>query len=267
MVRTFVAEPLFDPWETYSVPDFPMGALPRVVADFVDTQASLIGCDANGIAVASIAAMGGALDHRFGLKIMSNGSWWASPRLWVLLAGDPSRKKTPAINAALHELETVQGEAYEAWEKAVVDHKAAGLPENEEPPKPPRHVIGDITIEKLGEILSRQARGLLVKRDELSGWIGSMERYAGRSGGAADRAFWLQAYDGGRYTVDRIGRGEKHIANLSVSFVGASSLSAWPKCTTSRRTGCCSGLSPSCCARPAFRSTGRRATRPRHSPA
>jgi hypothetical protein len=47
-----------------------------------------------------------------------------------------------------------------------------------------------------------------------------MERYSGKGGGASDRAFWLQAYDGGRYTIDRIGRGEKHVANLSVSLIG-----------------------------------------------
>jgi hypothetical protein len=219
-VDRFVADPLFDPWETYAVPDFPLSTLPLAVANFVTTQANLIGCDLSGIAMSAITTMGAAIDHQFGLKIMRHGSWWASPRLWVLLAGRPSEKKTPAINVAVRSLEEIQGDAYDGWERAVAEHKAAGLPEADEPARPARHVIGDITVEKLGEILSRQKRGLLVKRDELSGWIGSMERYAGRGGGASDRAFWLQAYDGGRYTIDRIGRGEKHIANLSVSLVG-----------------------------------------------
>jgi hypothetical protein len=39
-------------------------------------------------------------------------------------------------------------------------------------------------------------------------------------GGRADRAFWLKAYDGGRYRVDRIKRGENVIPNLSVSVMG-----------------------------------------------
>ena len=218
-VDRFASEPIFDPWDRYAVPDFPLDTLPPAMRSFVESQSDLIGCDQNALAMASLAAISGALDHRFGLKVMRHGSWWASPRLWVLLAGDPSSKKTPAINAAMRALEGIQGEAYEQWERAVAAHKADDLPE--EPPKPPRHVIGDITVEKLGEILGRQARGLLAKRDELSGWIGAMERYSGRNGGgASDRAFWLQAYDGGRYTVDRIGRGEKHIANLSVSLIG-----------------------------------------------
>ena len=216
----FVAEPLFNPWETYAVPDFPLHVLPPIVAEFVISQASVIGCDPNGVAMAALGAMSGALDHQFGLKLMRHGSWWASPRLWILLAGEPSRKKTPALNAPLHELEVIQGKAFEAWSKEVEAHKAAGLPEDEEPPRPVRLVIGDTTTEKLADILGRQNRGVLVKRDELSGWIGSMERYSGKGGGAADRAFYLQAYDGGRHTIDRIGRGEKFVANLSVSLIG-----------------------------------------------
>ena len=40
----------------------------------------------------------------------------------------------------------------------------------------------------------------MVKRDEISGWIGSMEKYGGKGGGLSDRAFWLKAYDGGTPT-------------------------------------------------------------------
>ena len=110
------------------------------------------------------------------------------------------------------------------YEAALCDYKAAREAGNKKvkKPKPPaRYVVWDCTIEKLGEILSRSEHGLLVKRDEFAGWIGQMEKYSGTSRGAgADRAFWLQAFDGGPYTVDRIGRGETHIRNLSVSLLG-----------------------------------------------
>ena len=46
-----------------------------------------------------------------------------------------------------------------------------------------------------------------MKRDEIAGWIGSMEKYSGSKAASADRAFWLQAYDRGPFTVDRIGAG------------------------------------------------------------
>jgi hypothetical protein len=62
-------------------------------------------------------------------------------------------------------------------------------------------------MESLQDILSNQDRGIGVVRDELAGWIGSLEKYASGKGGAADRAFALQSYNGGAHVVDRIGPG------------------------------------------------------------
>jgi len=61
---------------------------------------------------------------------------------------------------------------------------------------------------------------LLIKRDELTGWIGEMDRYNNAMHASSDRAFWLKAWDGGHYHYDRINRGELFIENLSVSILG-----------------------------------------------
>ena len=98
--------------------------------------------------------------------------------------------------------------------------KKSGEPAPAAPDRPCRYVVNDTTIEKLGELLARSPRGLMVKRDELAGWISSMERYGGKGSAGSDRAFWLQAFDGGGYSVDRISRGELYIQNLSVSLLG-----------------------------------------------
>jgi hypothetical protein len=138
-----------------------------------------------------------------------------APRLWTLLVGDPSRKKTPIINDVTRPLEQHQNNVRLSYEAALRDYEAAkkkkvGNKSIEEPNRPPRFVVWDTTTEKLGEILSRSERGLLVKRDEFSGWIGGMEKYTSARGVGADRGFWLQAYDGGPFAVDRIGRGETY---------------------------------------------------------
>src|SRR4029453_13649452 len=57
-------------------------------------------------------------------------------------------------------------------------------PPPEPPSPPPRFVTSDTTPEKLGELLARSSRGILVKRDEVAGWIGGMEKYGGSRGGA-----------------------------------------------------------------------------------
>ena len=58
----------------------------------------------------------------------------------------------------------------------------------------------------------------MCEQDELSGWFGNMDRYTGKGGG--DRAFWLQAFNGGSYSVRRVGRGIAQVSNLSISLVG-----------------------------------------------
>jgi hypothetical protein len=174
------------------------------------------------MAMAVLATFSGALSHRFAIRMMRNGGWYENPRLWVLLAGDPSQKKTPVFNAATSPVVEQQDYLWRQHEAKLREHervKANG--ENVTEPAPPeRLVVSDVTIEKLADILARSERGVLVKRDEVAGWIGGMEKYASGRGSTVDRSFWLQAFDGGPYHVDRIKRGETYIRNLSVSLIG-----------------------------------------------
>jgi hypothetical protein len=211
---------LFDPWQRFSAPAFPLVILPPTIRHFVATQSEVIGCDRSALAMSCLAALSGAIDHRFALKIMRHGDWWSSPRLWVLLVGDPSIKKTPIINATTGEMDRLQADEWIRYQNDKKDYEAAGGdPDNFRPP-PPRYTAYDVTTEKLGVILAGQDRGILIKRDELAGWIGQMEKYTTGRGSFADRAFWLKAYDGGPFTVDRVSRADIRINNLSVSILG-----------------------------------------------
>ena len=91
--------------------------------------------------------------------------------------------------------------------------------EEEDAPKPVRRrfITNEPTVEKLGELLSENPNGVLVCRDELTGWLQLMER-EGRDG---ERAFYLEAWNGtGRFTYDRIGRGTVDIEAACVSVLG-----------------------------------------------
>ena len=80
-----------------------------------------------------------------------------------------------------------------------------------------RYIVNDGTVEKLGELLNANPRGLLLKRDELMGLLCSLDK----SGHEADRAFYLEAWAGnGAFTYDRIGRGTIHIPALTLSLIG-----------------------------------------------
>ncbi len=69
-------------------------------------------------------------------------------------------------------------------------------------------VVNDATVEKLGELLNQNPNGLLLFRDELSGFLRLMDR----PGHENDRGFYCEAWNGtGAYTYDRFGRGTLRI--------------------------------------------------------
>jgi putative DNA primase/helicase len=69
----------------------------------------------------------------------------------------------------------------------------------------------------LGEILNANPDGILVFRDELTGWLRSLDK----DGRETDRAFYLEAWNGsGSYDYDRIGRGNVYIEAACVSILG-----------------------------------------------
>jgi hypothetical protein len=81
-----------------------------------------------------------------------------------------------------------------------------------------RYKTEDATVEKISELLLENPRGILVHRDELSGWLRNLHKQ-GREG---DRSFYLESWNGtGSFDVDRIGRGSQHIPALCLSILGS----------------------------------------------
>jgi hypothetical protein len=172
--------------------------------------------------------------------------WAEPPAIWTMCIGLPSAGKSPAIDAVLQPLRKAEkpmrdvAEAQRAvWaEKAELakvadatwrDAVKAALKKGAKPPdRPescnagpephmPRLVVSDGTIERFGAILARQPRGILQMRDELAGWLEGMQRYGG---GGTDRPFWLEAFGGRSFTVERVGRGPLTIDRLTIGVVG-----------------------------------------------
>ncbi len=88
-----------------------------------------------------------------------------------------------------------------AWKR---DKDATGEPpEKPDPPQAERFIVSDTTVEALAPILLANPRGLLLARDELAGWIGSFDRYAGKGKAGADSANWLSMFNADSIIVDR----------------------------------------------------------------
>jgi hypothetical protein len=212
-----------DLWGKFEPPTLPRGVLPDVIERFAFEQGRDMGADMAGIAVSALAVCAAAIPDKIKLQVKRhNKGWLESARIWVGVIGPPSTMKSPVMAAAARPLRRIDAELARQYaeEKARYD----ALPKEEKAlNKPPKHVrvmLQDTTIEAAQEVLKDSPDGVLCYQDELSGWFGSMEKYSSAKGGARDRAFWLEAYNGGQYAVNRIGRGSTYIDPLSVSLLG-----------------------------------------------
>ena len=226
--------------------------LPQALAEFVLDEADRMPCAPDYIAAALIVSLGSVIGARCAIKPKRRDDWIVTPNLFGGIVGDPSSKKSPALGTVtrfLDRLEAKEAEnledakkvyaaemaAYEAHQaaiKATMKKAAAGKGDSDkmalavndlqaiEPPEEPhqrRYKSNDSTVEKLGDLLTKNPQGLLVFRDELIGLLASWEK-EGREG---DRAFYLEGWNGtGSFNIDRIARGSLHIKNLCLSVFG-----------------------------------------------
>jgi Protein of unknown function (DUF3987) len=195
-----------------------------------------------------IVSLGSVIGSQIRIRPKRRDDWTVTPNLWGAIIGRPGVMKSPAIAEpmrALHplikEAEAEHSDALREWElsKEIAEakrlarrdklKKAARNGQNLEAfrddpqeveqnePTERRYIVNDTTVEKYGELLNQNPNGLLILRDELSGWLRSLddERRAN------DRAFFLEAWNGdGSYVYDRIGRGTIKIKNVTTSIFG-----------------------------------------------
>jgi putative DNA primase/helicase len=225
-------------------------ALPSVLRAYVQDIAERMQCPPDFPAVACVAMIGAAIGRKVGIRPKRADNWTAIANQWAMIVGKSGIMKSPAMSAALAPLRQMQAQAFEAHKAAVQDYevtaklakinadaadtKARALAKDgkeaqalatlkagqsqEAAPTARRYIINDTTVEALAETLEENENGILVDRDELAGWLRSLDK----EGQQEARAFYLTAADGDKgFTTDRIGRGRgRHIPAVCVSIVG-----------------------------------------------
>lgn len=216
------AEPV-DLWQHYEAPSLPKGLLPEAIERFARGHADVMGVDPAGLAMATLCVCGATLSDAIKLQVKRHDpTWLESARLWVGLVGSPSMKKTPIMSAALRPLKRIDANLMRAYTEKRQQYDLLNAKERKgvDRPRQERRVISDATVEAAQEVLRDSPRGVLSAQDELSGWFGQMDKYAPGKGSQADRGFWLQAFNGGSYSLNRIARGASYIPNCSISLLG-----------------------------------------------
>ena len=198
---------------------------PAIVANLAADMSRRMGCDPLIPAWTALVACAGLIPDGFKLQVKAKDQTWKeSPRLWVAVVGDPSTQKSPPMSAVMVPIEDLQRRHAEQYDTAMVRwrDRVAMAKKNKDPepdtPQMRRVLAHDATTEALALVLHSNPAGLLVVQDELSGWFGGHDAYR-PSGTSKDRGFWLQAYNGASYTVDRV-KGAIFVPNLSISMIG-----------------------------------------------
>lgn len=183
---------------------FPTDALPYAVRNFVSQASRSLGCDESFFALPAIVSCAAAIGTTRQIRLKDD---WPEPCvLWGCTVADSGSLKSPAAKKAVKPMFKLEFDLYrkyredrDAWNR---DKKAGTAAGNDPEPKRQRILTGDVTIEKLAEMLEDNPRGILVFRDELAGWFGSFMKYKA-AGAGSDVSGWLPCYSAEPLIVDR----------------------------------------------------------------
>jgi putative DNA primase/helicase len=227
------------------VQPLPLEYLPRALRPLIQDTAERMQVPADYPAANTIVALGGCVNRRAIIQPKREDfSWKVVPKLWGGIVGPPGFLKSPVTRAVTSPVVHIEeiwceehrlaAEDYEvAMEQAELRDQAwkeqckQAFKKNADPPLRPdkslvrptekRLLLMHATFEKLHEILSENPAGVMILRDELTGWFADLEK----PGRESERAFYLQAWNGDSgFTVDRIGRGSVHVPFVCVSLLG-----------------------------------------------
>jgi hypothetical protein len=180
----------------------------------------------------------------FAARVQATTSWLEPATIWCGIVGLSGSGKTPGLEVTKRALSAIARDKHEqiaelrrkhdskvekaraaraAWKKEVeaATENGASPPdmpkEAQDPGKfiTPKLYVSDGTIERLGELLTARPQGVVRIVDELSAMFANMQRYSG----GQDNEFWLEAWNGNSYSVERIGR-QLEIDHLLVGVVG-----------------------------------------------
>ncbi len=222
-IKTATQSDPVDLWEKREAPALPKGLLPKVIEEFAFAQANLMGADPAGFAMGALTVCAAALPDHIQLQVKKHDRGWKElARIWTGLVGPPSTMKSPILRRVAQPIACINSKMSRDYREAVEQYEALSGEDKKAALKPAhtRIMIEDTTPEAAQSILRDSPDGVLLMRDELSGWFGSIDKYSSTRGGGMDRGFWLQAYNGAPYTWDRVARGSGDIPNLSISVLG-----------------------------------------------
>ncbi|HEX9950439.1 MAG TPA: DUF3987 domain-containing protein [Rubricoccaceae bacterium] len=208
---------------------FPTSALPPALAMYGAAHAAALNVDEAAICVPMLPAVAAAVGNSY--EAEPRPGWRERSTVWATLIQPSGTLKSQCVYLAVAPVLALEKEAAEAFADAQDEYDLkmgewntlpkAQKTEDAKPAKPRRrrYRVGDTTVESVAAVHSENTRSLLGYRDELSGWLGSMNQY---NRGDSDAANWMEMNGGRPVVIDRKSdeRGVLYIEQPNVSMVG-----------------------------------------------
>ncbi len=216
-----------DLWAKTVVPPLPRGIFPAEIEALATEMESTSGFDPAHTAVAALTACAAAISDDFQVEVKrGDPTWRESARLWTVIYGPPSSKKSPVIKCVTAPMDMLIGREKKRHGAAMAEHVAAAKAARkakEEPPEAPterRYEASNVTPEALAAVLAENPQGLLLRLPEATAFFGA-DSYKEGSAASRDMTDKLELYDGGLKSIDRVKTGSRFVNNWGVSLLGA----------------------------------------------
>jgi hypothetical protein len=204
-------------------PPFPTDALPGPFQRLVREAAAAMDCEPDLVGVPLLCAIATSIGAHYTLQVKPG--YYEPPVLWAAMVARPGEGKTPAMGVALTWIRARQDELYrehqlahQIWEESEgndVDGDGKADPE----PILRQIYVQDTTQEALFAALKHNPRGMLMPRDELSGWVRGMDQY--KTGKGSERQRWMEMWSAEAVTINRrTWRQPLYLPRPVVSIVG-----------------------------------------------
>lgn len=191
--------------------NFPYEIFPQAIQDLIINAEETIrlnaDCFSAGILSACATATGSSVR-------IHNGSWGDNAILWLAIVGKSGTGKTHPLELAIKIIEKRDKKNHEEFLSQLQNFEEQ---ENRgTKPKYVKTILRDYTPEKLGETLSHNKNGVQIFKDEMIGWIKSFNQYSA----GADQQMYLQLWNGGVFTVDRVSKAPIRVDDTNVNVLG-----------------------------------------------
>lgn len=210
---------------------FPIMALPKEARDFCEAVSSSMGVPKDFAALGILGAMACAIGASTKLEIKPG--WQEFAVLWLALCARPGAAKSPSLNACFKPIRGIQKElnlkhsqAMNAYREKMAQAKKDSTAELPVKPVAEFLLLGDVTQEALVRTLAESPRGGAILSDELTGWLGSHDKY---SKGGNDRQAYLSLWSSLPLSVHRKLDGVVTVNLPVLSVVGGLTPSSLPR--------------------------------------